>query len=553
MMRAGHDQVAVAISTGIAKGLLPPSATPPAQNGRPWPVILLTALGAWLAAVPLMVVVYMLLGDLVNKNLGTYFVGALLLAGAVVVLRSREVSLFVEQLAVPALLVGATALSYGLMRDASTLIAGASLALLAISMAIAVPQQWLRVLLGGAAALATFIALNPEQLLNGSDPRHFAFWIAVHGALLIWVAALVAQHSDSVLRGSPQTAALLEPVSAGWLLLVLVGLCWWSGMTFLVEGSLGGSMQREFAGVRNAWGASAWNDAAQVTSAVMALAAAVLAVRAWPSLRQAGAVLAVVVIALSALSWFLPALGATLFALAWTATSQRWRLAAASAVAAAWIIGSFYYQLNWTLANKAVLMVALGTVIGGAAWWAARAKVTTEQPTATAEGKLARYLISIGVVLTLAVANYSIWQKETLIATGQKVFVELAPADPRSLMQGDFMRLNYRVWNNQAAQVIDRGLTAQRPYLVVRLNPLGVVQLIRTDQSDALLEGGEMKIELTPKGDGWMLVSDAWFFKEGDAQRWEAAKYGEFRVLPSGQSLLVGLADAQLKAITATP
>jgi uncharacterized membrane-anchored protein len=45
----------------------------------------------------------------------------------------------------------------------------------------------------------------------------------------------------------------------------------------------------------------------------------------------------------------------------------------------------------------------------------------------------------------LVVANLGIWQKEDLVANGQPVFVALAPVDPRSLLQGDYMRLNFRV------------------------------------------------------------------------------------------------------------
>ena len=44
-------------------------------------------------------------------------------------------------------------------------------------------------------------------------------------------------------------------------------------------------------------------------------------------------------------------------------------------------------------------------------------------------------------------------------------------------------------------------------------------------------------------------MTDAWYFREGDATRWEAAKFGEFRVEPDGKALLVGLADAQLRGI----
>lgn len=61
----------------------------------------------------------------------------------------------------------------------------------------------------------------------------------------------------------------------------------------------------------------------------------------------------------------------------------------------------------------------------------------------------------------------------------------------------------------------------------------------------------EMLIELTPKDGRWVVVTDAWFFKEGDAALWQAAKFGEFRVLPDGRALLVGMANADLKAIAA--
>ncbi|MBK6999459.1 MAG: DUF4401 domain-containing protein [Rhodoferax sp.] len=77
-------------------------------NERPWPVVLLTALGAWFAAVPLLIAIGMLLGDMLRTGtgVGIYFIGVLVLCASVVVLRAQGVALFVEQLAVPGLLVG---------------------------------------------------------------------------------------------------------------------------------------------------------------------------------------------------------------------------------------------------------------------------------------------------------------------------------------------------------------------------------------------------------------------------------------------------------------
>ena len=63
------------------------------------------------------------------------------------------------------------------------------------------------------------------------------------------------------------------------------------------------------------------------------------------------------------------------------------------------------------------------------------------------------------------------------------------------------------------------------------------------------LPAGAQLLELAPKGGQWTFVSDAWFFKEGDAARWQPAKYGEFRVTPEGKGLLVRVVGEDLKPL----
>jgi uncharacterized membrane-anchored protein len=53
------------------------------------------------------------------------------------------------------------------------------------------------------------------------------------------------------------------------------------------------------------------------------------------------------------------------------------------------------------------------------------------------------WLVIAGLVLVLGVANYDIWQKQQVVENGQQILLELRPVDPRSLIQGDFMRLRY--------------------------------------------------------------------------------------------------------------
>lgn len=542
------------VQEAVGEGLLPAGATVPVQDERPWPVVLLTALGAWLAALPLLGVLGVMLGGVLRQGAGLYIVGLIVLVGAVVVLRARGLPLFIEQLAVPALLVGGGALGFCLFRDLPARGASASMAGLALAVGCALPRPWLRVLLGAAAAQFTMLACLPHRDGLFDSFIRAPFWMALHACGALWLLAGVLQRRAFDDGAGASAAAALESLRAGWLLATLAGLAWWSGMTFMVGASTGGGLVGGVANEVARLPASPWQGAVlPLGSMLLVLAAAGVTARAWGVLRQPWCVGLGLVLA--ALGWFMPALGAVLLALALCATSGRWRLAGAAAVAAAWIVGAFYYQLHWPLATKAAVMVAAGAVLGVLAWWARQpvgalgaagpAPIAPVAPIA----RDARLLAGLGLslVAVLAVANAGIWQKESLIAQGQPVYVELAPADPRSLMQGDFMRLNYRL-PAKLDDELDGLLTRQRPRVVARRDARGVATVLRLDIG-APLASDELRIELTPKDGRWVLVSDAWFFKEGEAARWAPAKYAEFRVGADGRALLVGLKGAALNAL----
>ena len=536
-----------ALQQAIAAGLLPPDVQSPVAEGRPWPVVLLTALGAWLAAVPLLGVVAILLGDLLTRGPGPYLVGVLVLAAAVVILRSRDLPLFVEQLAVPALLVGIGSLGFGLFEDVSVRGGAAWLALTALALAAVIPRRWLRVLLGAAGAGLCIFALVPWRAWDGGAWSAIS-WLALHGVLGVWVAGLGVQWALLGRGAGTGVAAALEPIGAGWLVGTLVGLAVLSGMTFLVGATLDPMGRELIQGVMKGPAPGAGLPWRPAGSAVLALGAVLWGAMVWPGLRRPW-VLGVGVVA-AGLAWFLPNLGGVWLALVLTATTWRWRLAVVAALAAAWIIGSFYYQLQWPLATKALVLVGAGALIGGLAWLGSLASPQSPgvHPHRGARGGIgARWAIGFTLLATLAVVNYGIWEKETLIARGQPLFVELAPVDPRSLMQGDYMRLAFRtpadVQSELGAQRRERRL------VVARRDGRGVATLLRTARAGEALAEGELLLELTPKAGRWILVSDAWYFREGDAKRWEAARYGEFRATPDGRALLVGMADAELRPI----
>ena len=521
-----------------SENILPAEAFAPAQDERPWPVVILTAVGAWLAAVPLILAVASLIGRMIMENAGVYFIGAMLIGFAVVILRNRTRSLFLEQLSVPVLLAGYALFAIRLFMDAPHQLASGLLVVLAAALAIMIPRTWLRVLLG-----LTMVCLVVAPVLRESFHKFgkFDVWLVLHVCLVVWIVILAL-----IERGKGVALAdAIEALGSGWVLAVLAGLAIWSGMTFLLGASIGQGGMGEGTISHN----QTWRDALiqTVSFAFAACAAAWLAYR-WPDMRRP--VNAGVALVVLALAWLMPSLGGVLLVLAICAVSQRWRMASAAAVAAAWIVGSFYYRLGFPFVTKAIILTGAAAVLGVMASLALRAphtNGTVREPAAKESWGAARLGIGTAALAALLVVNLGIWQNETLIARSPAIFVELTPVDPRSLMQGDFMRLRFSL----PPEVQETGRWAEggnRSRVVAHIDARGVATIKKMDDGSPL-QANEILIELTSTRDGWTLASDAWYFKEGEAARWSRAKYGEFRVGSAGRALLVGLRGPALEAL----
>lgn len=516
-----------------SENVLPARALAPAQDERPWPVLILTAVGAWLAAMPLMLVVWSLM-----ESVSVYFIGAVLIGIAVISLRSQILTLFLEQISVPALLAGCALLAIGLFEDTSDQLASGLLVSLAAVLAIVIPRTWLRVLLGLTMVWLVAVPVLRQRFYEFGE---FNMWLVLHACLIIWITTLALIESGKGVA----LADTIEAVGSGWVFAVLAGLALWSGMTFLLGASIGHSGIGEGSASHDL----TWRDGLIQTSsfALAACAAAWLAYR-WPDMRRP--VNVGVSPVFLALAWLMPVLGGVLLVLAICAVSKRWRMAIVAAVAAAWIVGSFYYQLDFTLATKAFILMAAAALLGAMAWLALRAPNTnvTVGATAAKEGwGAARFGIGAAAFAVLLVANVGIWKNEALIARSPAIFVELEPVDPRSLMQGDFMRLRFSL----PADVREQNRLANGangPHVVANIDARGVAT-IKKMHDGSPLQANEIVIKLTSTRNGWTLASDAWYFKEGEATRWSGAKYGEFRVDSGGRALLVGMRGPALEAL----
>jgi uncharacterized membrane-anchored protein len=215
-------------------------------------------------------------------------------------------------------------------------------------------------------------------------------------------------------------------------------------------------------------------------------------------------------------------------------------------VAALWTVGALYYAIDWPLLHKSVLMAGAGavllvsTALGKVIETEAPPVGVANEPSAL---RWTRWGLVVPAVLVMVIINHGIWQKEQVLQQGATVFVELAPVDPRSLMQGDYMTLSF------ALPPTPDGDAPAAGFVVAARGENGVAALNRFYDGHGELGPDELLIEVKRKGTDYVLVTDAWFFKEGEGSRWSGAKFDEFRVNRDGRAVLVSLRGPNLEKL----
>lgn len=152
-------------------------------------------------------------------------------------------------------------------------------------------------------------------------------------------------------------------------------------------------------------------------------------------------------------------------------------------------------------------------------------------------------IVSLGI---FAVFNYAIYEKEQVKANGETVLLELAPVDPRSLMQGDYMRLRYAVERGVSHDFASR--QKKRGYMVIALDANHVGSFVRFHDGEAL-QPGEKLLRYHNDYGNIRIVPDSFMFQEGQAQFYQHAKYGEFKFDNEGKHILIGLADDKFQPL----
>ncbi|MDC1287242.1 GDYXXLXY domain-containing protein [Gammaproteobacteria bacterium] len=151
-------------------------------------------------------------------------------------------------------------------------------------------------------------------------------------------------------------------------------------------------------------------------------------------------------------------------------------------------------------------------------------------------------VLAVTVAAVLLAINVEIAGKERIVRNGETVLLRIAPRDPRSMLQGDYMALRYSMAGLVARDA--RKHEMNDGIAVIELGKLNEARFVSLYEGQPLGRGQQL-LRYRKRGDSVRLGSDAYFFEEGSWQKYRAARYGEIRVNAKGDAVLIGLRDAE--------
>ncbi|MCM3594661.1 GDYXXLXY domain-containing protein [Metabacillus idriensis] len=199
-----------------------------------------------------------------------------------------------------------------------------------------------------------------------------------------------------------------------------------------------------------------------------------------------------------------------------------------------------YYDFAWKLLHKSLTFLLLGLVI-----FAAVRFFDKEKPAGITFFTNRTWAMIAGVfILQLAFTGYQSFSNEQALEQGKEVVLELQPLDPRSMLQGDYVQLQYEAGRFKPADDIKSGTV-----ITVKLKkdsngiyrPTGETAEGRAGDVFKKPQADEAYLTGKYNGyDGLILGIESFFVEEGTGMELErTAKYAKVIVSDEGNALLV--------------
>ncbi len=149
-----------------------------------------------------------------------------------------------------------------------------------------------------------------------------------------------------------------------------------------------------------------------------------------------------------------------------------------------------------------------------------------------------KIFVVLNLLLLMIVFGYSVIKEEKNLKRAT-FYIKTVPVDPRSLIQGDYMVLNYDIAESARMEIGN----IRKGYIRIKINDLKIAEFIRIDEEYLPPSNNEISIQFQKNGSNIDIGVNSYLFQEGTGNKFQKAQYAEVIELKNGKLRLKNLLD----------
>lgn len=157
-----------------------------------------------------------------------------------------------------------------------------------------------------------------------------------------------------------------------------------------------------------------------------------------------------------------------------------------------------------------------------------------------------RIIIALNFIILMSFFSYSVYKQEGIKKSDSKLILELAPVDPRSLLQGDYMVLRYEIVDSLYTWELEEEIYFSKGFVLLEKDEKGVSRFAGVSED---WEKGSIEFRRDMDGK-YSIGADSYFFEEGTGKLYQNARYAEFYLYDEGKIRIKGLLDSNMNFIS---
>ena len=158
--------------------------------------------------------------------------------------------------------------------------------------------------------------------------------------------------------------------------------------------------------------------------------------------------------------------------------------------------------------------------------------------------KTRKIILAVAVLGIFTFFGMDVFEKEKLLKEGELVYFDTRSRDPRSLMQGDYMRLNYNIERDiENALALDTNYNKHQGVVVISPDSQRVARFVRLHHEGQPLHDSEMIVRFKNHKNRPRVGATSYLFEETTAECFSTTRYIAMRIDKNGNGLLTGLHD----------